>query len=288
MKDHELPHPIHCDNCANVRAEIASAGFLGAPDDATSINAMAGTIRDLRAEASRLQMLARTYVRTEGTDIEPGRALVVQAEYIGKLRGAITEYRNELNASPSWEQDTSDVVDRLSAMLSTSPPQQARVLTDDECAALTRAMGALDDPARHSAVEYGRAWVNCVTAALQQTHSKVTATTEKDAQGVDFGAAAQTRTGNLLITNQGGDCSETPQNQEDRQEPAPAATAESVRSGSSTYDPVTATPAALKDHEIAQLVNELTAAARAYSTTQQLRERIAALVVPALRGLALA
>jgi hypothetical protein len=57
-----------------------------------------------------------------------------------------------------------------------------------------------------------------------------------------------------------------------------------VRLGSSTYDPVTATPAALKDHEIAQLVNELRDTAIKYRDAQQLRERIAALVVPALRG----
>ena len=39
----------------------------------------------------------------------------------------------------------------------------------------------------------------------------------------------------------------------------------------------------MKDHEIAALVNELTAVARQYHNTQQLRERIAHIVVPAIR-----
>jgi hypothetical protein len=39
----------------------------------------------------------------------------------------------------------------------------------------------------------------------------------------------------------------------------------------------------VKDHEIAQLVNELTQTAREYHDTQQLRERLAQLVVPHLK-----
>ncbi len=40
----------------------------------------------------------------------------------------------------------------------------------------------------------------------------------------------------------------------------------------------------MKHHEIAKLVNELTKIAKQYGQTQQLRERIAYLVVPALQG----
>ena len=38
----------------------------------------------------------------------------------------------------------------------------------------------------------------------------------------------------------------------------------------------------MKHHEIAKLVNELTKIAKQYGQTQQLRERIAYLVVPAI------
>jgi len=40
----------------------------------------------------------------------------------------------------------------------------------------------------------------------------------------------------------------------------------------------------VKPHEIAKLVNELTKVAKQYGQTQQLRERIAYVVVPALQG----
>lgn len=40
----------------------------------------------------------------------------------------------------------------------------------------------------------------------------------------------------------------------------------------------------MKPHEIAKLVNELTKVAKQYGQTQQLRERIAYVVVPALQG----
>lgn len=43
----------------------------------------------------------------------------------------------------------------------------------------------------------------------------------------------------------------------------------------------------MKDHEIAKLVNDLTAVAREYGQTQQLRDRISQLVVTALRPPAL-
>lgn len=46
-------------------------------------------------------------------------------------------------------------------------------------------------------------------------------------------------------------------------------------------------PAAPKDHEIRELVNKLTEVARDYHATEQLRERIAGLVVPLARGVAL-
>jgi hypothetical protein len=39
----------------------------------------------------------------------------------------------------------------------------------------------------------------------------------------------------------------------------------------------------MKDHEIAQLVNELVEVAKTYWHTQQLRERISRLVVPAIK-----
>lgn len=39
----------------------------------------------------------------------------------------------------------------------------------------------------------------------------------------------------------------------------------------------------MKDHEIAQLVNDLTQVAREFGATQQLRERIAAVIVPVLK-----
>jgi hypothetical protein len=45
-------------------------------------------------------------------------------------------------------------------------------------------------------------------------------------------------------------------------------------------------PAAPKDHEIRELVNKLTEVARDYHATEQLRERIAGLVVPFARGVA--
>ncbi|VTU31794.1 hypothetical protein H4CHR_02880 [Variovorax sp. PBS-H4] len=41
----------------------------------------------------------------------------------------------------------------------------------------------------------------------------------------------------------------------------------------------------MKDHEIAALVGQLTNVGRVYGQTQQLRERIAQLVVPAVRGI---
>jgi hypothetical protein len=40
----------------------------------------------------------------------------------------------------------------------------------------------------------------------------------------------------------------------------------------------------LKDHQIAQTVNALTAIARDYGQTQQLRDRIANIIVPILKG----
>lgn len=49
--------------------------------------------------------------------------------------------------------------------------------------------------------------------ALQQTYSGITAGAETPSQVVDFGAAAQTRTGDLLITNQGEQSPKTQQNQ---------------------------------------------------------------------------
>jgi tRNA C32,U32 (ribose-2'-O)-methylase TrmJ len=41
----------------------------------------------------------------------------------------------------------------------------------------------------------------------------------------------------------------------------------------------------LKDHQIAELINELRDVAKKYSDTQQLRERIAHILVPVLRNL---
>jgi hypothetical protein len=40
----------------------------------------------------------------------------------------------------------------------------------------------------------------------------------------------------------------------------------------------------LKDHQIAQTVNALTTIAREYGGTEQLRERIAQVIVPILKG----
>jgi hypothetical protein len=50
--------------------------------------------------------------------------------------------------------------------------------------------------------------------------------------------------------------------------------------------PAPEAPAAPKDHEIRELVNKLTEVARDYHATEQLRERIAGLVVPFARGVA--
>ena len=41
----------------------------------------------------------------------------------------------------------------------------------------------------------------------------------------------------------------------------------------------------MKDHEIARIVNLLTQTARAFAHTQQLRERIANIIVPELKNL---
>jgi len=70
--------------------------------------------------------------------------------------------------------------------------------------------------------DYGRAMYDAVrlvlvdgpSSALQQSSSGITAGAEKPPQVADFGAAAQTRTGDLLITNQNEKAPETSPNQD--------------------------------------------------------------------------
>lgn len=86
----------------------------------------------------------------------------------------------------------------------------------------------------------GRRMVNCVVAALQQSSSGITAGAEKSTQVVDSGAAGPTRTGDLLITNQGAETAETLGNQQDTSTSAPAEGAKVAQGESSTCEGVTA------------------------------------------------
>lgn len=77
-------------------------------------------------------------------------------------------------------------------------------------------------------------------AALQQSSSGITAGAEKPSQVVDFGAAAQTRTGDLLITNQDKNTPETSNNQDVTPKTAPAQPAQVAPTESSGCEGVTA------------------------------------------------
>lgn len=76
--------------------------------------------------------------------------------------------------------------------------------------------------------------------ALQQSSSGITAGAEKQSQVVDFGAAAQTRTGDLLITNQNEKAPETSQNQDVTLKTAPTQPAQLALTESSGCEGVTA------------------------------------------------
>lgn len=87
-----------------------------------------------------------------------------------------------------------------------------------------------------------------VQQALQQSSSGITAGAEKPSQVVDSGAAGPTRTGDLLITNQGAETAETLGNQQDTPSAAPADGAQAAQGESSTCEGVTA---ALDDIRVA-------------------------------------
>lgn len=130
---------------------------------------------------------------------------------------ALKAYRDEMRDACSHFQDTSDVEERLTAILESVSPHPPRTLPDDECEELTHA-----------------------TAALQQSYSGITACAEKPSQVVDSGAAGPTRTGDLLITNQGAETAETLGNQQDTATPAPAEGAKVAQGESITCEGVTA------------------------------------------------
>lgn len=79
-----------------------------------------------------------------------------------------------------------------------------------------------------------------LAAALQQSSSGITAGAEKHTQVVDFGAAAQNRTADLLITNQDKNTPETSQNQDVTPKTAPAQPAQVAPTESSGCEGVTA------------------------------------------------
>lgn len=112
------------------------------------------------------------------------------------------DWRDPIRKALDGMQAASQALGLVHALIRGAGAPRHRVLSDAECAALTRTMAALDDPTKHSDVEYGRAWVNCVISAIQQDSGQVTAAPAVATQVVEFGAAAQTRTGDLLITNQ--------------------------------------------------------------------------------------
>lgn len=140
---------------------------------------------------------------------------------------ALKAYRDEMRDACSHFQDTSDVEERLTAILESVSPHPPRTLPDDECEELTHA-----------------------TAALQQSYSGITACAEKPSQVVDSGAAGPTRTGDLLITNQGAETAETLGNQQDTPSAAPVDGAQAAQGESSTCEGVTAGKAA--DPELAE------------------------------------
>lgn len=130
---------------------------------------------------------------------------------------ALKAYRDEMRDACSHFQDTSDVEERLTAILESVSPHPPRTLPDDECEAICS-----------------------VTAALQHSSSGITAGAEKPSQIVDSGAAGPTRTGDLLITNQGAETAETLVNQQDTPSTAPAECAKVAQGESSTCEGVTA------------------------------------------------
>ena len=75
---------------------------------------------------------------------------------------------------------------------------------------------------------------------LQRNYSGITAGAEKSSQVFDSGAAGPTRTGDLLITNQGAETAETLVNQQDMPSAAPAEGAQAAKGESSTCEGVTA------------------------------------------------
>jgi len=135
------------------------------------------------------------------------------------------------------------LIDYGAAVLAANQSQPAalpslRTLTDAECEAIGIEFG----PTR-LAVNYttlGRRMVNCVVAALQHSSSGITAGAEKSSQVFDSGAAGPTRTGDLLITNQGAETAETLGNQQDTPSTAPVEGAQAAQGESSTCEGVTA------------------------------------------------
>ena len=130
---------------------------------------------------------------------------------------ALKAYRDEMRDACSYFQDTSDVEERLTAILESVSPHPPRTLPDDECEA-----------------------IGSVTAALQQSSSRITAGAETPSQVVDSGAAGRNRTDDLLITNQGAETAETLGNQQDTPTSAPAEGAKVAQGESSTCEGVTA------------------------------------------------
>jgi len=167
---------------------------------------------------------------------------------------ALKAYRDEMRDACSHFQDTSDVEERLTAILESVSPHPPRTLPDDECEELTHA-----------------------TAALQQSYSGITACAEKPSQVVDSGAAGPTRTGDLLITNQGAEAAETLGNQQDTPSAAPVDGAQAAQGESSTCKGVTAGLPAWNEPcaEIAAKADARIAALEAERAERELQEPVA-------------
>ena len=140
------------------------------------------------------------------------------------------DWRDPIRKALDGMQAASQALQLVHSLIRSSSAPRPRMLDDAECAALTRTMAALDDPTKHSDVEYGRAWVNCVISAIQQDSGTVTAAPAVATQVVDSGAAGPTRTGDLLITNQSELSQESAQEQPLIEEQARAGAVEKAES----------------------------------------------------------
>lgn len=273
-----------CDCCFPITAEILRDHNAELATLRTEVNQLREELRvtdQLLAERNRLLKVVPACL-THGEECVSSAIEWVERQR--SVRAALLRWMDELNGETArLLTPTKEVVDKLDDILlggillggedaakaEASNPLFRR-LSDDECAALTRAMWALDDSSRHSDVEYGRAWVNCVTAALQQpsaavgaeaialwasalfadaiqqNYSGITADGQNTSQVVDFGAAGPNRTGDLLITNQNKDTPETSQNQDVTPKTAPAQPAQVATTESNGCEGVTAGVAALQ------------------------------------------